>query len=58
MNKPKNLSGQKFGRLTALYRLHNYHKKGTHWFCVCDCGKFVWGRLERGWDLLRALTLN
>lgn len=41
MNKPKNLSGQKFGRLTALYRLHNYHKKGTYWLCVCDCGKFV-----------------
>lgn len=30
MNKPKNLSGQTFGRLTALHRLHNYHKKGTY----------------------------
>lgn len=24
----KDISGQKFGKLTALYRLHNYHKKG------------------------------
>lgn len=36
--KFKDLSGQKFGRLTALYRLHNYHKKCTYWLCICDCG--------------------
>lgn len=35
------LKGQKFERLTALYRLHNYHKKGTHWLCVCDCGNLT-----------------
>ena len=34
----KDIRGQKFGRLTALYRLHNYHKKTTHWLCVCECG--------------------
>lgn len=34
----KNISGQKFGRLTALYRLHNYHKKGVYWLCFCECG--------------------
>lgn len=34
----KDITGKKFGRLTALYRLHNYHKKGTYWLCVCDCG--------------------
>ena len=34
----KDISGQKFGRLTALYRLHNYHKNGTRWLCVCECG--------------------
>lgn len=38
IGKFKDLTGQKFGRLTALYRLHNYHKKGTYWLCVCDCG--------------------
>ncbi len=39
--KPKGLTGQTFGRLTALYRLHNYHKKGTYWLCVCECGNLT-----------------
>ena len=34
----KDITGQKFGRLTALHRLHNYHKKGTYWLCECECG--------------------
>ena len=33
----KDLTGQKFGRLTTLYRLHNIKGK-TKWLCVCDCG--------------------
>lgn len=37
----KDITGKKFGKLTALYRLHNYHKKGTYWICVCDCGNFI-----------------
>lgn len=37
-DKHKDISHQKFGKLTALYRLHNYHKKRTYWLCVCDCG--------------------
>lgn len=37
--KSKDISCQKFGRLIALYRLHNYHKKdGVYWLCVCECG--------------------
>lgn len=36
--KYKDISGQKYGRLTALYKLRNYHKKGTYWLCVCECG--------------------
>ncbi len=41
-NKLKDLTGQKFGWLTALYRLHNYHKKGnSYWLCVCDCGNIA-----------------
>lgn len=35
--KIKDISGQRFGRLTALYRLHNT-KGRTRWLCVCDCG--------------------
>lgn len=37
--KFKHISGQKFGRLTALYRLHNT-KGRTKWLCVCDCGNY------------------
>lgn len=34
------LSGKRFGRFTALYRLNNYHNRGhgVYWLCVCDCG--------------------
>lgn len=36
------ITGQKFGRLTVLYKLHNYHKKdGSYWLCVCDCGNIA-----------------
>lgn len=36
----KDISGQKFGRLTTLYRLHNT-KGRTKWLCVCECGNFA-----------------
>ena len=32
----KDLTGQRFGRLTVLER--DYSKSGTHWLCRCDCG--------------------
>lgn len=33
----KNLSNQKFGRLTAIHRGPNSGKRST-WHCLCDCG--------------------
>ena len=33
-----NISGQRFGRLTAI-RLHHTSKTGRYWFCKCDCGR-------------------
>lgn len=36
-SKIKDITGQKFGRLTALYRLHNT-KGRTKWLCICECG--------------------
>lgn len=39
MGKFKDISGQKFGKLTALRRLRNTKGK-TYWLCVCDCGNF------------------
>lgn len=43
MGKSKDISCQKFGRLTALYRLHNYYDKkhNTYWLCICDCGNLI-----------------
>lgn len=38
MPKHKDITGQKFGRLTALYRLHNNHTVRTYWLCICECG--------------------
>lgn len=41
MSKFKDITYQKFGRLTALYRLQNYHNKhNAYWLCVCKCGNF------------------
>ena len=36
--KVVDITGQKFGRLIVLDKLHNYHKKDTYWLCVCECG--------------------
>lgn len=37
----EDISNKKFGRLTALYRLHNHNSgHGSYWLCVCDCGNF------------------
>lgn len=41
MSKPfKDITGQKFGKLTTLYRLHNT-KSPTKWLCICDCGNLT-----------------
>lgn len=42
MGKFKDISCQKFSRLTVLHRLYNYHKKGVWWLCVCECGGFTY----------------
>lgn len=38
MSQLVNLTGQKFGRLTVLYKDQNNKKTGTYWVCQCDCG--------------------
>lgn len=38
MSKLVNLCGQKFSRLTALYRSNNLHGR-VAWDCLCECGK-------------------
>ena len=39
--KFKDLTGQKFGRLKVIYKLHNYHKPKTYYLCVCECGNLT-----------------
>ncbi len=39
VGKAKNLIGQKFGKLTVLYRVKTPNaSKHAHWKCKCDCG--------------------
>lgn len=35
----KDLSGQKFGRLTVMKFSHMAAGRGSFWLCACDCGK-------------------
>ena len=42
LGKAENLKGQKFGKLTALYRVkppEHVKNKTVYWKCKCDCGK-------------------
>ena len=35
----KDLTGQKFGKLKALYPTNKYRNSHILWHCKCDCGK-------------------
>jgi len=42
MSKLVDLTGQKFGRLTVLYRIkNNYNNCHAKWHCQCSCGKEI-----------------
>lgn len=41
MNKIKDLTGQRFGRLTAIKPVGKSNNGKTVWECVCDCGNVV-----------------
>lgn len=38
MTNFKDLTGQKFGKLTVLYRTNNNKQNKVMWHCKCDCG--------------------
>lgn len=38
MSFAKNISGQKFGMLTAISRSGNYINRSATWVCRCECG--------------------
>lgn len=54
-----NLSGMRFGRLTAIKRDYNYAKhtdeNGSWWFCECDCGG---NKIARASSLLKGDCLS
>ena len=39
LGRAKDLTNQKFGKLTVLYRTIPPNDRGTYWVCKCDCGK-------------------
>ena len=42
--KTPDISGVKFGRLTALFRAETKDKNHAYWNCRCDCGKTITAR--------------
>jgi len=42
----KDITGQRFGRLTVVSRLPNSKDRRTRWKCVCDCGNQTIARGE------------
>src|SRR5579872_1311952 len=43
----ENISGQKFGRLTALVRVGATARRNSRWLCRCRCGREVIVRLDQ-----------
>lgn len=40
--RPRDLSGQKFGLLTAVYPTERRdHRGSVYWHCVCECGNEI-----------------
>lgn len=37
----KDITGQKFGRLTAIKFVERKHKGETRWLFLCNCGKKI-----------------
>lgn len=38
MSKCKDLTGEKFGKLTVIKKLKLNHHREMEWLCLCDCG--------------------
>lgn len=51
----RDITGQKFGRLTVLKKDHYDGKRNTYWLCECECGNVV--VVQRG-ALTRGATIS
>ena len=40
LGRGANLTGKRYGRLVALYRVAGAHSKEGYWLCKCDCGTY------------------
>lgn len=47
LNRIKDLTGKRFGRLTVLGLDVNQDTRKTFWECQCDCGKIITTRSDR-----------
>ena len=55
MSKFEDLTGMKFGKLTAIKRVENSKSGQTRWLCRCDCGNEV---IVRAADLKNEHTIS
>ena len=40
--KPQDLTGRRFGLLTAMYPTEQRDKRGSvYWHCICECGNTI-----------------
>ena len=53
MKIKKDISGQRFGKLTAIEPTKQDKKRNTYWLCECDCGNRVERKLN---DLTHGYT--
>ena len=53
MSKLKDLTGQKFGKLTVIERAENDKRGNVQWLCECECGK---KKVIRGYQLTNSKT--
>lgn len=49
MGKEIDITGKKYGMLTAIERVENYRTQGNYWLCRCDCGNTA---IVRKYDLV------
>jgi len=53
--RKRDLTNQRFGRLTALARIKIFHKRLARWRCICDCGTT---KLVRTSDLVQGKSTS
>ena len=53
MSALKDLTGQKFGRLTVIERAENDKNGRARWKCICDCGNEI---IVASYNLIKTIT--